>query len=224
MKDYEHQDAPGGIAPAYESTAVRPSAPGKQKKHLWLTVPFVLILAIGSVYFLRSGWPSGKDSIEGRAAEGPGYMYYAGPVFPLSLMEADEDISAERAIHFDFSPYRSLTETYEDENGKTVSYETYRSQCMVKDSFSLTSHSSEDKTLTLLYPFAASLNSSPDVKPVITVDGTPVESECFTGPASAPPLVRYIQILRRSYHGSVRVRFLGKIPGHNRKRLSGIRL
>ena len=31
MKDYEHQDAPGGIAPAYESTAVRPSAPRKQK-------------------------------------------------------------------------------------------------------------------------------------------------------------------------------------------------
>ena len=187
-------------------------------------MPFVLILAIGSVYFLRSGWPSGKDSIEGRAAEGPGYMYYAGPVFPLSLEEADDDISSERDIHFDFSSFSGPAETYFSVKINMPVSEVCSPECLVSDSYILSNQTGMDKTLTLLYPFAASLNSSPDVKPVITVDGTPVESECFTGPASAPPLVRYIQILRRSYHGSVRVRFLGKIPGHNRKRLSGIRL
>ena len=185
MKDYELLDALGGIDPDYVKSAGLSSLRGRQRKLTgFLAAASVLILAIGTLYLLRNGWIAGRIGCGRGGNEGPVYMSYAGPVFPLSLMEADEDISAERAIHFDFSPYRSLTETYEDENGKTVSYETYRSQCMVKDSFSLTSHSSEDKTLTLLYPFAASLNSSADVRPVITVNGSPVETACFTGSAS----------------------------------------
>ena len=39
-------------------------------------------------------------------------MYYTGPVFPLSLEEADGDISSERNIHFDFSPFRDRAEMY----------------------------------------------------------------------------------------------------------------
>lgn len=185
MKDYELLDALGGIDPDYVNSAGLSSVRRRKRKLFTiLAAASVLILATGTLYFLRSAWPAGGLGCGRGGNEGPVYMSYAGPVFPLSLMEADEDISAERDIHFDFSPYRSLTETFTDENGKAVSRETYRSQCMVKDSFCLTSYSPEDKTLTLLYPFAARLNSSADVRPVITVNGAPVQTACFIGSAS----------------------------------------
>ena len=118
MKDYELLDALGGIDPDYVKSAGLSSLRGRQRKLTgFLAAASVLILAIGTLYLLRNGWIAGRIGCGRGGNEGPVYMSYAGPVFPLSLMEADEDISAERAIHFDFSPYRSLTETYEDENG-----------------------------------------------------------------------------------------------------------
>lgn len=184
MKDYELLDALGGIDPDYVNAADRPPAGKRQKRSFrWIAAAAaLLVLTAGALRFLI---PQGTLGRAGSGAnEGPIYMSYAGPVFPLSLSEADEDISAGRDIYFDFSPYKSRTETGPNENGGEFSYETYKSACLIKDSFILGNRSGRDKTLTLLYPFAASLNSSIDVRPVVTVNGTLAESECHIGPCS----------------------------------------
>ena len=185
MKDYEYQKAPGGISLGNENAAGLSSAPGKRKKlYLWIAAALILILSTGAFYFLRSGWPSGTGSNGNDANEDPEYMYYTGPVFPLSLEEADDDISSDRDIHFDFSPFRDRAEVYM--KVKFTGTEVCGPECLVSDLYTLSNHSGTDKTLQLLYPFAAGLISSPKVKPVISVNGSPVEAECITGPASEP--------------------------------------
>ena len=184
MKDYELLDALGGIDPDYVNAADRPPAGKRQKRSFrWIAAAAaLLVLTAGALRFLI---PQGTLGRAGSGAnEGPVYMSYAGPVFPLSLSEADEDISARRDIYFDFSPYKSCTETGPDGKGGELSYETYRSECLVTDSFRLDNRSGRDKTMTLLYPFAASLNSSSDVRPVVTVNGALTESEWHIGPCS----------------------------------------
>ena len=182
MKDYEQQKAPGGISPGTENAAGLSSAPEKQKIYLWIAAALILILSTVAFHFLRSGWPSGGGSNRNAANEDPEYMYYTGPVFPLSLEAADDDISSERDIHFDFSPFRDRADRYL--KVKFTGTEVCGPECLVSDHYTLSNHSGTDKTLSLLYPFAASLISSPEVKPVINVNGSPVEPECIIGPAS----------------------------------------
>ena len=102
---------PPALWPPVMKTLPASLLPRENKKTI-LAAAFALILTIGAVYFLGSGWPSKESSNGNGSDESPGYMYYTGPVFPLSLEEADGDISSERNIHFDFSPFRDRAEMY----------------------------------------------------------------------------------------------------------------
>ncbi|MBR6259250.1 MAG: hypothetical protein IKR21_03475 [Oscillospiraceae bacterium] len=142
-------------------------------------VVFVGYNAVISGVFSANGGSGGR--------EGMTYMSYAGPVFPLSAMEEAPEIEAERSVDYDFSPYISTAKTYETiENGvsQTRSYEGYRSESIVTDSYTLKNTSGEDKTMTLIYPFAARLSGDKAEKPMITVSGVPVETKLHIGPYS----------------------------------------
>ena len=135
------------------------------------------VVRFGPLVFGADGGSGGGD--------GETYMSYAGPVFPLSALEAAPEIEVERNVDFDFSPYISFTKTFEYvENGETVtrSYEGYKSGSIVTDKNTLKNTSGEDKTLTLIYPFAGRLSHDAAEKPVITVNGVPVETELHIGP------------------------------------------
>ena len=188
MKDYEILDAVGGIDPEYINAADGKFAQqGKAKWRGWLVAAAcICIVAVASFALAKNMFGGRSDG--GKTNSGSGsdqedgitYMSYAGPVFPISAIEDADGIAAKRNIDFDFSPYKTRTETYVDE-GKTVSYVRFDSKVIVTDSYSITNESSESKTLTLLYPFAASLYDAEEVKPVITVNGNEVGSSWYIG-------------------------------------------
>lgn len=179
MKDHQLLDAVGGIDAGYVYSADRPAA---RKRHTarWIAAAACLcVVAAGGFAAARSGLFGATAGSGG--GSGLVYMSYAGPVFPLTAAQPAADVTAERHIDFDFSPYLSRTETYAHD-GEEKTYERYESESVVTDSYTLTNRSAEDKTLTLLYPFAASLGSALDEMPAVAVGGESAETALHIGP------------------------------------------
>ncbi|MBQ5952003.1 MAG: hypothetical protein IJL66_07650 [Lachnospiraceae bacterium] len=179
-----------------DDTYVEEAAPGsgarkKKRWNRWIAAAACLCLvAAGAFGAVQLGLIGGNAGAGGGNGNGITYMFYAGPVFPLTAAQEETGITAERSLGYDFSPYRSRTETYTDSEGKTVSYEAYDAKAVVTDEYVLRNESGEEKTMTLLYPFAAGLGSAADVKPVITAGGKPAETAwhigAYGGTFSAP--------------------------------------
>ncbi|MBO4506669.1 MAG: hypothetical protein J5728_09625 [Lachnospiraceae bacterium] len=127
-----------------------------------LVIVIVAVYAAGKSGLFNTLLRFGGSSSGGGEKNGGSYMYYAGPVFPLSAMEVDPDITAERIINYDF------------EN-------SFGTKSKITDDYTVLNQSSEDKAITLLYPFAACLESRLPEIPVITVNGTEVVPEPHIG-------------------------------------------
>ncbi len=92
---------------------------------------------------------------------------YAGPVFPLTLREADNTITATRNIAYDFAlPSEDSLRVW----GATV-----------KDSYQLNNPSAKEKTVTAKYPFAGNFNEIQKLMPTIRVDGQQVSPTLYAG-------------------------------------------
>lgn len=145
----------------------------KKKAKLWVkwsAVAACLCVIVGGVYGAarlglidRMGGASGG----GGGGEGITYMSYAGPVFPLSTLDSNDTLLAERNVNYDFSPY-----------------ENHASQSIVTDSYVLTNLKPEEQTITLLYPFAGRLSDDLEMLPTITVNGETAETTLHIGPYS----------------------------------------
>lgn len=104
----------------------------------------------------------------GGAAKGDGWMQYVGPVLPLTVLDDAAGLEAQRYIDYDFSPY--------------ISYgDGYRAASQITDSYTLTNTSSEDRTVTLAYPFSGRLLDEATRLPQITVDGKVMEITYYPG-------------------------------------------
>lgn len=112
--------------------------------------------------------PPGTSS--GSDTDGIRYLSYAGPVLSLDALGSAEGITAERHTDFDFSLY--LTE-------RSTDYGTNRA--FITDEYILTNHTEQDITLTLVYPFAASMFDRADTVPVISADSAPVSAQLHAG-------------------------------------------
>ena len=106
------------------------------------------------------------------------FMSYAGPVFPLTLAQAEPALSADRKVLLDCAPYA-------EENAAAIT---------VADRYTIRNDSGEDCTVTALYPFVSSLSDLNLLQPVLTADGVAVKSTLYPGafpgwfgPASAEP-------------------------------------
>jgi len=102
------------------------------------------------------------------------FMSYAGPVFPLSILEDDtavtDNITASRDITFDFS--------------KSAGRDNYDSTISVSDIYTLTNITDTDKTINVIYPFPASFAELNNLIPAVSTDGTSLETELIAGPYS----------------------------------------
>ena len=102
------------------------------------------------------------------------FMSYAGPVFPLSILDDDEaitnGITATRGITFDFN--------------KSVNTVYYNSTILVSDIYTLTNNTDTDKTVKVIYPFPASFAELNNLLPTISTDGTLLKTELLAGPYS----------------------------------------
>ena len=106
------------------------------------------------------------------------FMSYAGPVFPLTLAQAEPALSADRELLLDCAPYA-------EENTAAIT---------VTDRYTIHNDSDEDCTVTALYPFVSSLSDLDSLQPSLTVDGAAAKNKLYPGafpgwfgPASPDP-------------------------------------
>lgn len=106
------------------------------------------------------------------------FMSNAGPVFPLTLAQAEPALFADRELLLDCVPYA-------EENTAAIT---------VTDRYTIRNDSGEDCTVTALYPFVSSLSDLNLLQPVLTADGVAVKSTLYPGafpgwfgPASPEP-------------------------------------
>ncbi|MBQ9858019.1 MAG: hypothetical protein IJO77_03365 [Oscillospiraceae bacterium] len=137
-----------------------------------------IILIIGIGFFRNLGM---GGSAGGGADHDLVYMSYEGPRLPLTLSEENDNITAERNINFDFSPYMPYKESFDDGTGEIYTYTHYDSKAIVRDRYILTNTTNEDITVKAYYPFMGTISQSESF-PEIFVDGTVVEASINAGP------------------------------------------
>ena len=119
------------------------------------------------------GWSTG-GSQENGAADGesvspsPTFSDTAGPILPLSFLEQNDAITAQRAVTLDFDGYGERKAFWED--GYRIG---------VTDSYVLTNAADTDQTVTLLYPVAGNLGELDT--PEITMDGKEISLTAAVG-------------------------------------------
>ena len=162
----------------------------------------VVILGVGTVTGIIPLLPVGGQAGGSGHDEASTFMSYAGPVFPLTLGEANGSITAQRDITLDFAPWVPRWESNEEQlSGRTwlteaerqTALEEYQklypeggryrhdSHILVTDSYTLTNASEEDQIVTLLYPFASSLGELDWSLPALTADGQELATELHVG-------------------------------------------
>ena len=165
-----------------------------RKKTPWLryaaaAAVLALVIGVGGVLTGRihppmAGSGGGSTAYGGGGDEGGengySYMHYVGPVLPLTAMGDAAGVAVERSVDYDFSPYETRTERLDD--GGT--YEAWSSAAIVTDDYTLTNTTDADKTLTLLYPAAMTVNEAVEQLPAIAVDGVRCETTLYAGPYS----------------------------------------
>ena len=115
--------------------------------------------------------PTASDGASGSGhEEGTVFMSYAGPVFPLTALEEESGLTAERTLIWDFA-----SGAYADGTPRQWGAE-------VTDRYVLTNPTGEDVTVTALYPFAGNFDSLARVRPTVAVDGTEAETTLYAGP------------------------------------------
>ena len=149
-----------------------------------------LVLAVGINFVFRNMGGMASPEAGGSGHEdGSTFMSYAGPVFPLTLLEENEHICAERNITLDFAPWvpvwisneqeaASLIDVSEEERQDALEmynewypeggYYQTSSDIIVTDAYTLTNAAATDQTIRVLYPFASNLSSLDENCPVLT--------------------------------------------------------
>ncbi len=113
------------------------------------------------------GGQGGAGARFGGCAGGP-FESYAGPVFPLTLAGAQDAVTAERHLTFDFA------QTPED-----IQLPFWGAH--IRDSYILTNRSEQEQQVTALYPFVGSFDELDKLKPAISISGAPVEPALHPG-------------------------------------------
>lgn len=124
----------------------------------------VAVVGIGGMLLIRGGINGGSAGGMGHA-DGSSFMHYAGPVFPLTLLESNPEISAVRDITMDFSPWEY----------------SHSGNIIVNDAYTLENESTQNQTVHVLYPFASSLKDLNNNIPSLTLDGEVLETTLHAG-------------------------------------------
>lgn len=187
--------------------AVSASSPAAvQRRHPWrrlLAAAACLAVICGGAYLAGTLRMGGRAGAGGSGhSEASTFMSYAGPVFPLTTAEEPSSITAERNITLDFAPWipawlsneemladRTWLTEAERQEALAQYDELYpeggrwrsSDDILVTDAYTLANPSQEDQTVTLLYPFATSLNDLGRLTPTLTLDGSELETALHVG-------------------------------------------
>lgn len=179
--------------------------PSRRRFRPWMGVCACLALALLAGGGLLISLPMGGSAGGSGHDEASTFMSYAGPVFPLTLGEENDDITAQRHITLDFSPWEpewvsneedvaAMEGLTEEERQDALKQKNewftdggyYRSydHILVTDSYTLTNSSGTEQTVTIYYPFAASLEDLSSRQPTLTLGGTELDTELIAGGTS----------------------------------------
>lgn len=187
--------------------AVSASSPAAvQRRHPWrrlLAAAACLAVICGGAYLAGTLRMGGRAGAGGSGhSEASTFMSYAGPVFPLTTAEETSSITAERNITLDFAPWipawlsneemladRTWLTEAERQEALAQYDELYpeggrwrsSDDILVTDAYTLANPSQEDQTVTLLYPFATSLNDLGRLTPTLSLDGSELETALHVG-------------------------------------------
>ena len=160
----------------------------KGRKDVWMKYGIMaacVCLAVGLGVFVlgigrgaKPGDTAGSGS--GGNESGSTFMSYAGPVFPLNVLNDATGITAARNIDFDFAPYETKMKYHEISGGET-GYQHYEIESMVTDSYLLRNTTGEDIVLKASYPFIGTFSSGYKWMPTISVDDNIVETKLYAG-------------------------------------------
>lgn len=139
----------------------------------WFSV-FVLSIGRGA----KPGDTAGSGS--GGNESGSVFMSYAGPVFPLNVLNDTTGITAVRNIDYDFAPYETKMK-YHENYGEETGYLNYETESLVTDSYILRNTTDEDIVLNASYPFIGNFSSGYKWMPTISVDDSMVETKLYAG-------------------------------------------
>lgn len=107
--------------------------------------------------------------VEPLSAEGTTFMSYAGPVFPLALLDEADGITAQRTITWDFAG-----DTHEDGTPRQWG-------AQVSDAYMLTNSTTGDIVAMASYPYAGDLSGLSAEMPQLTADGETVSATVSAG-------------------------------------------
>ena len=168
---------------------IEEAAPGNKPPKKAKTVAWVrwgamaacacLVVGVGA-FMLDRGGDQEANSGGGGGESGTVFMSYAGPVFPLNVLDDTTGIVAERNIDFDFAPYETQVEKHEI-YGEETGYWYYETESLVTDSYLLSNSTNEDIVLTASYPFVGSFRDGYKWIPNISVNGSEVEAKTYAG-------------------------------------------
>lgn len=103
---------------------------------------------------------------------GAPFESYAGPVFPLTLAEPRDSVTAKRHLVYD------LAQTPDD-------IQLHFRGAHVRDNYILSNNSDQEQHLTALYPFAGNFDELDKLMPHISVDGAAVQPALRHGSSGA---------------------------------------
>lgn len=140
-----------------------------------------LVIGLG-VFGIGQGTKPGDAAGSGSGGHEAGsiFMSYAGPVFPLSVLNDVVGITAVRNIDFDFSSYETKMKYYEN-YGEGSGYQDYETESLVTDRYLLNNATDEDIVLTASYPFVGTFGSGYKWMPTISIDNSIIETRLYAG-------------------------------------------
>ena len=202
MKSNDLLDAIGEVSDEYiadAKSAKKRRMPRWAKWSCAAAACLVAAVGVGGVLLIRGGINGGSAGGMGHA-DGSSFMHYAGPVFPLTLLESNPEISATRDITMDFAPWVPVWISNEAEAASHPSesdrqeildqynewypeggYYQYSGNIIVKDSYILENGGAQNQTVHVLYPFASSLKDLDNNIPSLTVNGEVLETTLHAG-------------------------------------------
>ena len=155
MKAEDLLDAIGEVRDQHILDAHTVSRSNRPRWYAAIAAVLALLLCVGSIFGPAGAGPGGDGNLS--------YLVYAGPVLPLTACTGTEGLTAERNITLDFRDY-----------------ERTDGNLHVADSYVLTNHTDQPKTISLLYPYTGTLLES-NLCPQITVDGCAVTAQLYPG-------------------------------------------
>jgi len=133
-----------------------------------------LVLAVCSTMLIQYHDNEAQSPTAGGAGHGEGtvFMSYAGPIFPLTVLENESDLHAQRQLTYDFSVYSG--------DGGDIEQWGRNDNCIIfTDSYTLTNNTDEELQGTAVYPIAGDFQTME--WPEITVNGEAIDWQLHAG-------------------------------------------